>query len=163
LKGFDRLKLWFTVQNFPTTWQRLEVGIVTGSTVSVILLSVAMELMVKSVKKIRGGPGMRAFMNDMTISTKTIMRWTFKEIEDITKWTRRKIKPTNQEKDIWYKYDSMSLMCWFNSITSLVSVAVVFKNVFLEVEISAASALPLPASRNKEISSKTTSLREDNL
>ena len=102
---FDRLELRFTVQNFTTAWQRLEVGIVTGCTVSVILFSAAMNLMVKSVEKMSRGPWMRAgvrqppvraFMDDMTVSTKTIIeaRWTLKEIEDIIHWARMKIKPT---------------------------------------------------------------------
>ena len=102
---FDRLELRFAVQNFTTAWQRLEVEIVTGCTVSVILFSAAMNLMVKSVEKMSRGPWMRAgvrqppvraFMGDMTVSTKTIIeaRWTLTEIEDIIDWARMKIKPT---------------------------------------------------------------------
>ncbi|XP_033755855.1 uncharacterized protein LOC117338607 [Pecten maximus] len=102
---FDRLQLRFTVQDFTTSWQRLEVGIVTGCTVSVILFSAAMNLMVKSVEKMSRGPWMRAgvrqppvraFMDDMTISTKTIIeaKWTLKEIEEMVNWARMKIKPT---------------------------------------------------------------------
>jgi hypothetical protein len=59
----------------------------------------------KFVEKMSVGPWMRAgvrqpptraFMDDMTISTKTITeaRWTLKEIEDIIKWARMNIKPT---------------------------------------------------------------------
>jgi hypothetical protein len=69
-----------------------------------------MNLMVKSVEKmirlrgpwirtgIRKSP-VRAFMDDMTISTKTTIeaRWTLKESEDIINWARMKIK-TNKVK-----------------------------------------------------------------
>ena len=69
----------------------MEVGIVTGCTVSVILFLAAMNLMVKSVEKMSRGlcmragvrqPPIRTFMDDMTVSTKTIIeaRWTLKEI-----------------------------------------------------------------------------------
>jgi hypothetical protein len=44
-RHFDRLELQFTVQNFTTTWQRLEFGVLTGCTVSLILFSAAMKFL----------------------------------------------------------------------------------------------------------------------
>ena len=79
---FDNLLLRFTVKDFTTAWQRLEVGIVIGCTISVILFSAAMNMIVKSVEKRSRGPWMKsgvrqplgkAFMDDMTLTTKTVI------------------------------------------------------------------------------------------
>ena len=48
-----QLKLQFTVGNYVTTPQPLEVGIVTGCTISVILFAAAMNLLVKSAENIK--------------------------------------------------------------------------------------------------------------
>ncbi|XP_063427466.1 uncharacterized protein LOC134710973 [Mytilus trossulus] len=101
---FNHLQLRFTVGDFTTSWQRLEVGIVTGCTISVILFSAAMNMIVKSVEKKSRGPWMksevlqplgRAFMDDMTISTKTVIeaRWTLRELDKMITWARMKVKP----------------------------------------------------------------------
>lgn len=93
------------MQDFTTDWQRLEVGIVTGCTVSVVLFSAIMNLIVKSIEKTSRGPRLRsgskqppmtAFMDDVTISPKTVVeaRWTLEEIEKIIKWARMKVKPS---------------------------------------------------------------------
>jgi len=84
---YDLFKMRLIVQDYTTAWQRLEVGIVTGCTISVILFSATMNLMVKSVEKMSRGPYMasgirqpptKAFMDDMTVATKTVVeaRWT---------------------------------------------------------------------------------------
>ncbi|XP_062568263.1 uncharacterized protein LOC134230448 [Saccostrea cucullata] len=102
---FDHLQLRFTVQDYTTAWQRLEVGIVTGCTISVILFSAAMNMIVKSVEKKSRGPWMksgvrqppgRAFMDDMTITTKTVIeaKWTIHELESAITWARMKVKPS---------------------------------------------------------------------
>ncbi|XP_063448172.1 uncharacterized protein LOC134727719 [Mytilus trossulus] len=102
---FNHLQLRFTVGDFTTSWQRLEVGIVTGCTISVILFSAAMNMIVKSVEKKSRGPWMksgvrqppgRAFMDDMTISTKTVIeaRWTLQELDKMITWARMKVKPS---------------------------------------------------------------------
>ena len=87
---YDNLLLRFTVKDFTTAWQRLEVGIVTGCTKSVLLSS--MNMIVKSVEKKSGGPLMksgvrqppeRAFMDDMTLTTKTVIeaKWTLQKLD----------------------------------------------------------------------------------
>ena len=53
---FNKIKLRFTVGNDVTTWQRLEVGIATGCTVSVILFAAAMNMLIKSVETSSRGP-----------------------------------------------------------------------------------------------------------
>lgn len=52
---FDRFNMRFTCGDFTTDWQRLEVGIITGCTISVILFSAAMNLLVKSAEKLHRG------------------------------------------------------------------------------------------------------------
>ena len=55
---FDHLEMRFTVGNYTTNWQRLEVGKITGCAVSVILFAAAMNLLVKSIEKLSRGPVM---------------------------------------------------------------------------------------------------------
>ncbi|CAC5423518.1 unnamed protein product [Mytilus coruscus] len=102
---FNHLQLRFIVGDYTTSWQRLGVGIVTGCTISVILFSAAMNMIVKSVEKKSRGPWMksgvqqppgRAFMDDMTISTKTVIeaRWTLQVLDKMITWARMKVKPS---------------------------------------------------------------------
>ena len=50
----------FTAQQYTASWQRLEVGIATGCTLSVILFAVAMNLLVKSVERKTSSPQMES-------------------------------------------------------------------------------------------------------
>jgi hypothetical protein len=101
---FDRMKMRFTVGNYTTAWQRLEVGIVTGCTISVILFAAAMNLLAKSAERVSRGPVMasgrkqpptRAFMDDMTVTAKTVVegRWMLEDLERIITWARMSFKP----------------------------------------------------------------------
>ncbi|KAJ7995783.1 hypothetical protein DPEC_G00248170 [Dallia pectoralis] len=91
----------FTSGDFTTNWQRLEVGIVTGCTISVILFAAAMNLLVKSVEKPRRGAVLssgvqqvpvRAFMDDLTITARSVPegRWI---LEGLTTAARMEFKP----------------------------------------------------------------------
>jgi hypothetical protein len=101
---FDNFSMRFTVGDYTTSWQRLEVGIVTGCTISVSLFAAAMNLLVKSAEKCSRGPTMnsgiqqppgRAFMDDMTITSKSVVeaRWTLEDLEKLITWARMKFKP----------------------------------------------------------------------
>ncbi|CAC5420998.1 unnamed protein product [Mytilus coruscus] len=79
---FDHIEMRFTVGDFTTAWQRLEIGILTGFIVSVVLFAAAMNLIVKSVEKPSRGPLMssgirqppvRAFMDDMNVTAQTVI------------------------------------------------------------------------------------------
>ncbi|KAK0136924.1 hypothetical protein N1851_026894 [Merluccius polli] len=81
----------FTCGNFTIDWQRLEVGIVTGCTISVILFSTAMNLLIKSAEKLRWGAVLtsgiqqepiKAFMDDLTITAKSVPegRWILEDL-----------------------------------------------------------------------------------
>ena len=98
------LHLRFNVDNYTTGWQRLEKGIPTGCTISVILFAAAMNLIMKAAEKECRGPKMksgirqppgRAFMDDMTITTEAEAgaRWILKGLEKLIKWARMSFKP----------------------------------------------------------------------
>ena len=69
MNGFDllKLKIRFTTGPFTTNWQRLEVGIAGGCTISVILFVLVMEMLLKACEC--GGTKMltplRSFMDDI--------------------------------------------------------------------------------------------------
>ncbi|XP_052260998.1 uncharacterized protein LOC127865149 [Dreissena polymorpha] len=101
---FDSFIMRFSTREIITDWQRLEVGIVTGCTISVVLFTPAMNLIVKSAEKPFRGPKMtfgciqpptRAFMDDMTITAKSYVkgRWMVKDIGELMEWARMKFKP----------------------------------------------------------------------
>ena len=98
---YRRFFLRFTFNNATTAWQRLEKGIITGDTISVILFSSAMSLLVKTAEKECKGPVMKsgirqppakAFMDDLTVATThTIQtRWLLTGLECVVKWARMK-------------------------------------------------------------------------
>jgi len=86
-------------------WHRLEKGIITGCTISVILFALAMNMLVKAAEvQCRGPltksgvrqPPIRAFMDDLTVTTPHVpgARWILKGLEEITTWARMCFKPT---------------------------------------------------------------------
>jgi len=91
---FDGFTLRFSTRDMTTDWHRLEIGIVTGCTISVVLISAAMNLIVKSAEKTSREPKMasgtiqpptRALMDDMTITAKSYIggRWMLQDIGEI--------------------------------------------------------------------------------
>ena len=84
----------FTVGNYTTTLQRLEVGIVTGCTISVILFAAAMNLIVKYASGVQQ-PSTRAFMNGMTITANAVIegRWMMEDLEFLINSARKQFKP----------------------------------------------------------------------
>ena len=75
---YERCYIRFNVGERTTNWQRLEKGIITGCTISVIIFASAVNLIVKSAEKECKGPLMRsgirqapvkAFMDDLTLAT----------------------------------------------------------------------------------------------
>ena len=100
---FDKFNMCFTCGNFTTDWQSLEVGIVTGCTISVILFSVVTNLLIKSAEKlqqvvvlasIQQAP-IRAFMDDLTITAKSVPeeRWILEYLVKLTDLARMEFKP----------------------------------------------------------------------
>ena len=97
-KYYDNFYLRFSCASGNTRWQRLEKGIITGDTISVILFARAINLMVKSSERSKGPkqrsgtrhPPIKAFMDDMTVSTNHAAgaRWTLAALEKTMKWAR---------------------------------------------------------------------------
>ncbi|VDH90515.1 Hypothetical predicted protein [Mytilus galloprovincialis] len=92
----DLTVLWLDLANAygVADWQRLEVGIVTGCTISVVLFSAAMNMLVKSAEKMSRGPVMssgvsqpstRAFIVDMTITAKSALegKWMLQDFGEL--------------------------------------------------------------------------------
>ena len=100
----DSLHMRFTVGNFTTMWQRLERGIMTGCTISVILFITAMNLPLEAAKLECRGPktsdgtrhsACRAFMDDLTVMTSSMQgtRWILRSLGDMATWARMQFKP----------------------------------------------------------------------
>ncbi|XP_078589523.1 uncharacterized protein LOC144869891 [Branchiostoma floridae x Branchiostoma japonicum] len=99
----DGLQIRFTVNGMTTTWQDLQRGIVTGCTVSVILFVAAMNLLIEpSTKQSRGPktksgarqPPLRAFMDDLTLSTESVLgaRHMLRSLDRAATWARMRFK-----------------------------------------------------------------------
>lgn len=93
---------------------RLEIGIITGCTLSVILFSLAMNMLVKSAEpecrglKSKSGirqPLIRAFMDDLTVTTESVpgARWILKGLEKLMKCARMSFKPSKSRSVVLRK------------------------------------------------------------
>ncbi|XP_052237947.1 uncharacterized protein LOC127849270 [Dreissena polymorpha] len=100
---FSGMKLRFMVGEKMTAWQRLEKGIVTGCTISVVLFVMGMNLIINPANKETRGPktstGLhlptnRGFMYDLTVTTQTHIqaRWVLKVLEEAATWARMNFK-----------------------------------------------------------------------
>ena len=77
------VKIRFTTKDFTTDWQKVEMGIITGCTLSVILFALTMTLIVASAKKTTKGPksesgqrqeNCRLFMDDIATTTENLVQ-----------------------------------------------------------------------------------------
>ncbi len=107
---FEDLQLCFTTADYTTFWQRLEVGIMAGCTVSPLAFTMAMEVIIRASRWVVGGqrtkdgiwlPPIRAYMDDMTTLTTTAActRRLLGKLQENIKWARLKIKP-NKSRSI---------------------------------------------------------------
>merc|ERR1712228_8652 len=80
---YKDVRIRFTTKEFVTDWQKVEKGIITGCTLSVVLFSLAMTWVVASVKKETKGPKLssgqcqvnsRLFMDDIVTTTETMVQ-----------------------------------------------------------------------------------------
>ena len=78
---YSNARIRFTTKNFTTDWQKVERGIITGCTLSVVLFALTMSWLIASVKKETKGPktssgqrqcNSRLFMDDITTTTETV-------------------------------------------------------------------------------------------
>ena len=103
---FGGISLRFTTNKFTTTWQKLQKGIVTGCTISVILFVMGMNMIIKAGERETRGPKTssnirqppnRGFMDDITITTNTCThvqaKLILKPLEETVEWSRMAFKP----------------------------------------------------------------------
>ena len=103
-KYFDNLHMCFSVDDYMTGWQQLEVGIAMGCSISPILFVAAFEVlligarqMARGLKSPSGGrlPALRGYMDDVTsiLQTAPCTARLLKRFDELTVWARMKIKP----------------------------------------------------------------------
>ena len=101
---FSNIQLRFAVGEQSTPWIRLEKGIVTGCTISVVLFVMGMNLIINAAKRETRGPkttsgiylpSNRGFMDDLTVTTTTHVqaRWVLRALNETVTWARMKFKP----------------------------------------------------------------------
>ena len=94
---YSDVKIRFSTRSFTTEWQRVEKGIITGCTLSVILFALTMSWLVESAKNVTKGPmtssgqrqpNTRLFMDDINGATETVpqSRYLLSNIDRKLKW-----------------------------------------------------------------------------
>ena len=94
---YSDVKIRFSTKSFTTEWQRVEKGIITGCTLSVILFALTMSWLVESAKNVTKGPktssgqrqaNSRLFMDDITGATETVpqTRYLLSSVEGKLRW-----------------------------------------------------------------------------
>ena len=101
---YNDVKIRFTTRDFTTEWQKLEKGIITGCTLSVILFALSMSWLVESVKDETKGPltssgqrqtNSRLFMDDIATTTETVpqTKVLLQKLSDKLNWSGMKARP----------------------------------------------------------------------
>ena len=104
LDYYNCFSLRVTSGTITSAVHRLEKGIITGCTISVILFALAMNMLVKSAEvECRGPltksgtrqPPIRAYMDDLTVTTTSVpgCRWILQGPERLITWARMDFKP----------------------------------------------------------------------
>lgn len=105
LDYYNNFRLRVTSGSVTSDWQRLGKGIITSCTISVILFTLAMNMVVKAAEvECRGPlsksgvrqPPIRAYMDDLTITTTSVpgSRWILQGLEKLITWARMNFKPS---------------------------------------------------------------------
>ena len=98
------MNIRFTTKEFTTDWQKVEKGIITGCTMSVILFALSMTMLVMSAKKETKGPTTRSgqrqvnaslFMDDIATRTESLVqtKYLLDKLVCNLKWAGLSIKP----------------------------------------------------------------------
>ena len=106
---FDGFLIWFTTKEYTTKWNRLEVGIAIRCSVSLILLILAMQLLLKvtennaDIVALGGGfqmPPMKAFIDNTAIfsSKKSTTCKILSLMDKQIIWCRMKFKPKKSRR-----------------------------------------------------------------
>ncbi len=100
---YSKVNIRFSTNKFTTKWQRVEKGIITGCTLSVILFALSMSWLIDSVKNETKGPkaqsgqrqvNSRLFMDDITTTTETVpqTKSLLMKITDKLEWAGLKVR-----------------------------------------------------------------------
>ena len=93
---YDNFVIRFSTGKFTTEWQRLEVGIAAGCTISVVLFVLVMEMILKSTDTdgLAIKTPLRAFMDDITVLSKvgTETKRVLERLDQLISWSRMKFK-----------------------------------------------------------------------
>ncbi|MEL7079400.1 MAG: Ulp1 family isopeptidase, partial [Cyanobacteria bacterium J06582_2] len=98
------MKIRFTTKEFTTDWQRVEKGIITGCTLSVILFALSMTMLAMSVKEETKGPrtvsgqrqvSTRLFMDDIVTTTENMVqtKHLLNKLVGKLEWAELYVKP----------------------------------------------------------------------
>ena len=98
------MNIRFTTKEFTTEWQKVEKGIITGCTMSVILFALSMTMLVMSAKEETKGPKTRSgqrqvnaslFMDDIATRTENLVqtKYLLDNLVSTLKWAGLSIKP----------------------------------------------------------------------
>ena len=101
---YEKVDIRFTTKEFTTEWQRVEKGIITGCTLSVILFALTMTMLLASTKETRGPvtisgqqqENARLYMDDVSTTTRTVTQThhLLGEISRFFRWGRLEVKPS---------------------------------------------------------------------
>ena len=96
MKYYDNFMMRFTVGDFTTEWQRLEIGIAAGCPISVIWFILVMEMVIRSTET-NGAEiktPLKAFMDDIAVVSKSEVatHGMLKRLDQLIDWSRMKFK-----------------------------------------------------------------------
>ncbi|KAJ3594437.1 hypothetical protein NHX12_003744 [Muraenolepis orangiensis] len=91
-----------------SSWHKVEIGIITGCTISVTFFSLAMNMLTKSAEPegpAQIQPPIRAFMDDLTVMPESVpgCRWILKGLEELVEWARMRFKPAKSRSMVLRK------------------------------------------------------------
>jgi len=96
MKYYDNFMMRFTVGDFTTEWQRLEIGIAAGCTISVVWFVLVMEMIIRSTKTDGAEiqTPLKAFMDDITLVSKQedATHRMLNRLDELIDWSRMKFK-----------------------------------------------------------------------
>ncbi|KAK3089703.1 hypothetical protein FSP39_005754 [Pinctada imbricata] len=99
---FNNIVMRFTVEEYTTSWQRLEVGIYTDRLYNIchsVCNSHESDSKISRGPTLESGtkmPPIRAFIDDMTNTTTSVLKgkWMPRDLEECIHWTKMKFEPT---------------------------------------------------------------------
>ncbi len=114
LDYYNNFRMRVTSGSETSDWHCIRKGIITGCTISVILFALAMNMVVKSAEvECRGPltksgirqPPIRAYMDDLTITTTSVpgSRWILQGLERVITWARMSFKPSKSRSMVLKK------------------------------------------------------------